>query len=536
MNLHSAARLLAGFALALPAWSVQAQTAPITAVTLYPGSATVQRTARVEAGATRLVINDLSTQFALPTLRVEADAGIRIGQVVTQDAARTESANAAEAALEARIQALRDQVAELEVKAGAADIVKGYLERAGSAPGAEHTSATLDGKALTGMVAALNQAATDALARKQQVAVQRRDIDKRIEALERDLKRVRGESRDGRTLVVHFTAERAGAVRLSYQLNSAGWRPAYRAELNSATSQVALERMAQVSQKSGENWKDVRLSLSTTQPRASALPVSPQPWLLTYVPPRPEQENRAAYAPVAPAAAPAPARPAAWAPRSLADDNYQPPTFQSDSAFATEFTVPTPVTLPSDGREVSLPLARETLAAKQRIQVTPRLSTAAVVAAEVARPAGAWPDGNLQLYRDGNYVGAMHWSPQGAEKWALSFGRDDLLQVRLTPVKGDSATAGVFDKRNQRVLADQITLRNHHTAPVDVLVLEASPVSTSDEIRVQTQYNPKPTTDSWDQRRGVVAWERTLAPREAAAIDVSYTIEYPREGAVRGLR
>jgi uncharacterized protein (TIGR02231 family) len=258
MQYLCATRLLAVLALTPLVWCANAQTAPstapITAVTLYPGSATIERAARVEAGATRLVVSDLTTQFALPTLRVDADAGIRIGQIVTQDAARTESANAAEAALETRLQALKDQAAELDVKAGAADIVKGYLERAGGAPGADHASATLDGKALTGMVAAINQAATDALGRKQQVAVQRRDIDKRIQALERDLNRMRSESRDSRTVVIQLVADRPGSVRLSYQLNSAGWRPAYRAELNSTASSVTLERLAQVSQKTGEDW------------------------------------------------------------------------------------------------------------------------------------------------------------------------------------------------------------------------------------------------------------------------------------------
>jgi hypothetical protein len=34
----------------------------------------------------------------------------------------------------------------------------------------------------------------------------------------------------------------------------------------------------------------------------------------------------------------------------------------------------------------------------------------------------------------------------------------------------------------------------------------------------------------------VVAWKRTIAPQESAIIDVSYTIEYPKEGRVGGLR
>jgi uncharacterized protein (TIGR02231 family) len=510
-------------------------TAPVTAVTLYPGSATVVRSARVEPGSNRLVVTDLTAQFALATLRVDADAGIRVGQVVTQDASRTESANAAQAAIEAKIQALRDQAAALDVQAGAADIVKGYLERAGGDPAGERGHAPADARSLAAMVAVISQSANDALARKQQVAVQKRPIERQIEALERDLQRVRSNSRDSRTVTVNYVADRAGTVRITYQVNSAGWRPAYRAELDSGASAVQLDRLAQVAQKTGENWLNVRLALSTAQPRPSPLAVTPQPWLLSYWPPEPDRRGRAEFAP-APLAAPAPPMPAESMARKLVEDDYQPPTFEAETAFATEFTVPAPVTLPSDGREVTLPLAGQKLAARQLVQVTPRLSTTAVVTAEVARPAGVWPAGNLQLYRDGNYVGASGWAPEASEKWNFSFGRDDLLQVRVNPLKGDSGTAGVFDRRNVRRIADEITLRSSHRTPIDVLVIEATPVSTSDEVKVQARFDPRPTVEGWEQRRGVVAWQRPVQPQETARIEVGYTIEYPKEGMLNGLR
>src|SRR4051794_19941378 len=89
-------RLAALVAIAFPA-CVFAQAAPVTSVTLYPGSATIVRTARIEAGVTRFVVTDLTTQFQSQTMRVEADPGIRIGQISTQDSSRAESTNAAEA-------------------------------------------------------------------------------------------------------------------------------------------------------------------------------------------------------------------------------------------------------------------------------------------------------------------------------------------------------------------------------------------------------------------------------------------------------
>jgi hypothetical protein len=61
-------------------------------------------------------------------------------------------------------------------------------------------------------------------------------------------------------------------------------------------------------------------------------------------------------------------------------------------------------------------------------------------------------------------------------------------------------------------------------------------VSTADEIKVQSSFNPKPTTESWEQRRGVVAWEKTLAPQETARFEIGHSIEYPLVGTVNGLR
>src|SRR5215510_15781296 len=86
----------------------------ITAVTLYPGSATVERTARVEPGMTLLQITGLPANFDPQSVRVDADAGVAIGEVATRDVARAQSLNSREAQLESKIQALKDRQAELD--------------------------------------------------------------------------------------------------------------------------------------------------------------------------------------------------------------------------------------------------------------------------------------------------------------------------------------------------------------------------------------------------------------------------------------
>jgi uncharacterized protein (TIGR02231 family) len=505
--------------------------APVTAVVLFPGGATVTRSAPVTPTMMSIEIPGLPTGFDIQTLRADADAGVRIGQIVIKDAGDTEAINPAEAALNEKVQALRDQDAALDAEFRAADIVRAYLERFGGADTAthEHTHSAIDARTLAGLIDTIGRGAGDALARMQRIAVQKRENGKKIEALQRDLAHVRTGATDRRTLTVNFVAERAGTLRISYQVPQAGWKPAYRATLDGENSKVSLERLATVSQKTGEDWINVSLRLSTNQPRLSPQAPEPQPWLLSYVPPRPAAaEPRAYMAAAAPAAAPMQAL-------KVAGDSYQPPTFESQSTYATEFEVPSRVSLATDGREMTVPLATQLLPVKQRLRVVPRLDKAAIVTAEAGRPEGVWPSGNMQLFRDGQYVGATEWNPQSADHFVLSFGRDELVRVSVDPVKGQSGSTGIFERRSERRITDQFTLTSAHKRPVDVLLLESSPVSSSDEIKVKASFEPKPTTEAWEKRQGVVAWETTLAPKASATFTVDYVIDYPREGWVSGM-
>src|SRR5258706_10903839 len=252
------------------------ETSRITSVTLYPGSATVERTARVVPGMTRLEISGLPANFDPQTVRVESDAGVRVGEVSTQDQSRAAAPNARESAIEDRIQALRDRQAVLDVDAKSAQLAAEYIARLGApAAGTQRAALAINGKSVAEVIEAVRRGGSDAFGRIQRVQVQKRELDKQIRALERDLARLKSGARDVRTIAVGVSAEQPGEVRVSYQVNGAGWRPAYRAGLDSAGSKVLLERQGAISQTTGEDWTNVKLKLSTRQPPLS--PHGPQP-------------------------------------------------------------------------------------------------------------------------------------------------------------------------------------------------------------------------------------------------------------------
>jgi len=500
----------------------------ITSVTLYPGSATVERTARVAPGMTRLEISGLPANFDPQTVRVESDAGVRIGEVSTKDQSRTAASNARESAIEEKIQALKDRQAVLEVDARSAQMAADYIARLGApASGTEKPAPALNGKSVSEVIEAVRRGGSDAFGRIQKVQVQKREIDKQIRALERDLARLKSGAKDVRMIAVGVSAERPGEVRVSYQMNGAGWRPTYRAGLDSAGSKVSLERQGAISQTTGEDWTNVRLKLSTGQPRLSPQGTEPRPWKLSWYSPGVGALSELSYS--RKAAAPAQAM------RQMADEPKAEAPIEVQTTFATEFEVPGAVNLPSDGRKLTVSLAKLSLPAKMRLRVVPRLDAAAIVTAEAERPEGVWLAGDIQLYRDGNYVGATSWNPQTSAALVLAFGRDSLVRVKVDRAKDRNGSGGIIGQRNEREVSDLYTLTSHHKTPVELLVLESSPVSTNDQIKVEAKFDPKPTDENWEERQGVVAWARSIAPNQTLKFSVGYAISYPRDGAVVGL-
>jgi uncharacterized protein (TIGR02231 family) len=208
---------------------------------------------------------------------------------------------------------------------------------------------------------------------------------------------------------------------------------------------------------------------------------------------------------------------------------------EQQTQFSTEFEVPGRVDLGADGRQVTVSLAKQSLAAKQRVRIVPRRDLTPLVTAETAFPEGVWLSGDVQLYRDGSYIGSTYWNTQGKERVVLPFGRDDRIQVTVNRLKNRSGSAGIIGQRGERQIADQYAVTSRHKAPVELLVLESAPVAVSDKITVESAFEPKPKTQNWEEKRGVIAWEQPLAPGQTLKFIADYTISYPKDVAIAGL-
>jgi uncharacterized protein (TIGR02231 family) len=379
------------------------------------------------------------------------------------------------------------------------------------------------------MAEALRRTGQDTLTRQHQIGRQQQELDRTLTPLLAERARVLAGRGRVSTVSVTLEAPRDAEVRLVYQINGPGWAPTYRVRLDTRTSALTLERQAQVAQATGEDWVDVPLRLSTGQPRRGTTGPQPRPWRIGISEPRPES---AGLARVMPAAAPLMSK----SMRVSEADDVASPSFDVgvfDNAYATEFTVPQRIDVPSNGQRVTLSLGSQIATATLLTRTTPLASANAWLVAELAQPAGVWPQGALQLYRDGAYVGADTLRTGGKGLLSLSFGLDELTVVRVEPQKDLRGSAGFVGSRAERTVARAYTVENRHRTPIQLQVLEAAPVSVDEKVSVETRFTPQPETNTWNEQPGVALWRQTLAAGQVARFTADYAISYPKDARLQ---
>ena len=514
--------LLAGAFLSNLPLAASAAEAPshITRVTVYPGTAVVERTARVPVGARELVLHCLSPQFDMASLRVESDAAIRVGAVTATNRPRDEVPACAASPLDGRITALEDRIAVLKAERDSHKLVLRLLKGLASGEGVRATP-----QPLAPTLALVQRTGQDAYLHQHRLEREREKLEEELKPLKAERERQQPEGGEVRQLRIQLQATAEGELRLQYQTPGPTWAPAYRATLDTTAAVVEMERQAQVSQHTGEDWSGVALRLSTGSPQSATSGPLPRRWEISPRPPMPA-------APVAMAmAAPAPAS-ALRERKAASADSAESMDFAVQvvqGEFATEFEVPGKVDVASGGQRVAFALGSQRWLARVKVQTVPQSDPSAWLIAEVARPDGVWPDGSLQLLRGTQVVGRTVWRTGERTQIALSFGRDEQVRVQNLPVTPQTASAGFIGNRTERRVGRLYEVENRRRTPVTLEVLESTPVSTDEKITVTRQFTPAPQPGDWQDQPGVVAWTQTLAPGQKARFSAEYLIGHEKE-------
>ena len=518
-------------------------TSAVDAVTVYPDGASVTRVIALDlpAGDTTLVAKDFPLTLDPSSLRVEGEGGAKltIGAIDTKPPRPVPPVNVSE--LDKRIEALRDERANLDGAMAAAEARRKFAERF-----AEASPAGLGEKgearpltewraafaAISEEIASADTAIRDAQ-RKQ------REIDREIARLESDRAAKPPNKLEVRVELASTAATKA-TLRVTYAVRNARWAPLYDARLDTGAKDrkpaLELVRRAEITQTTGEDWSNVALAVSTVRTARGGQAPDLNSLIVQYPPP-----PRAAASVSAPASAP-PDRLRQFRFGSGGSDGAVNEKADEQQAaaevgsFQVVFKIPGRVSVGASEGAKALRIATASIAPDLLVRSVPVIDPTAFLEASFkqAEDAALLP-GRVSIYRDGVFVGRGRMAAAGKDETVrLGFGADDKVKIERTVLKRNEGSAGLIvttSKTDER--AFKTSVRNGHDFPLRIAIEDQLPVSENEEISVEMlSSTTPPTTTNLRDKRGVLEWAFEAKPGEVKDISFAWRVRWPKDKGV----
>lgn len=322
-------------------------------------------------------------------------------------------------------------------------------------------------------------------------------------------------------------------VDLSYVTPNAMWYPTYDARFNTLTDQLQLDYSAVVKQMTGEDWKNIKLTLSTAKPSLGNDLPALSPWLIDQARQAPPP-GATSYSMDVGQVALAPMM------RRVKDEKEDVPALKQMASVdmgmtSVSFNIKNPVSLNSGAAEQRVSITEMTLPHKLNYIAVPKLVSSAYLQMSGTNNSD-FPliGGKLNIFMDSRFVTTSQLkTTMPKETLTLNLGIDEGITVNYKPIKRFAEKTGFTNGYNKITYEYLLTLQNNKKMTETIKVFDQIPVSSDESISIK-QLFPDPKLIKQD-KEGNIRWELTLDPQKKKELTVQFSIEYPDNMKVTGL-
>jgi hypothetical protein len=274
----------------------------IDEVTVFLQGAQINRSgsATIPAGTSDVIFNGISPLLKRESLQAGTKANISILSVhyetkTTEKAQNKEELITLEKLYLEKQEELKRLYIKLEVIRTRETMIVNLVNYQ-----SEHATATIDDVVKAEQIIATKLEA---------IKLERLQVEKQIEILNREVNQLNQkiasmgaiyESIEPRIVIkIKSESEMKAKFTVSYFVSNARWYPSYNLNVKNLDEPLVIDYQANISQQTGEDWTDVKLTLSTTDPNLSGQKPILMPWyiVLNQMNQRPNDSNQNRYTP-----------------------------------------------------------------------------------------------------------------------------------------------------------------------------------------------------------------------------------------------
>jgi uncharacterized protein (TIGR02231 family) len=551
--------LVSCFALAAVSWATEKETvkSKITEVTVYTQGAQVFRTANytVKPGVTEIIIDHVCSSLDPKSLQVKATGNLVIldskytlfypkPEEIPSDQISVKSQKEIKI-WEDSLRFLDYELQDLQDEINVLNATKQILINNGAmkGQGKVNDSIQLLKQAIDYYTIKMNDL------NKQLSKLNRRKYtkDERRKVIAQKIQDLRNHHNSGKTPVQSGPIHRivvtvnsnevvTGKLNFSYIVSGAGWVPLYDIRSDINTGKVNLNYKANVFQKTGTDWENVRLTISTNNPYQNKTRPTLSPWYLDYQ--VYSQQDMYSNAPQVTRSLNEIS--VKNEKRSLANGKDQ--SFYSvdrdartaadfttmvNQMISAEFRIDLAYSIKSNNEQYMVLISNTDLEASYKYYTVPKLDASVFLVAQISKldqlqlvPAKA------NIFFDGTYMGETFINPNSMDDTLyLSLGKDPNLVVKRTLVQKDSRER-IVSNQKEKSNSFTIELKNNKSINATVVIQDQIPVTQNTDIIIEAEDTGK---SKYNPVTGLMEWEVTLKPKESKTVGFKYKIKYNKD-------
>lgn len=330
-------------------------------------------------------------------------------------------------------------------------------------------------------------------------------------------------------LAVKIKAKRAGTANfeMSYFVSQASWSPSYDVRMNELNKPLEFTLRANVYQNSQEDWENVALTLSTSNPTEGGTKPELYPQYVNF------WQN---YGSLQPQLSGAYMNDAEMVIEEVQVTGYKksrnadmaaaaPVVNTVTRAVATDYEIQERYTIKGKQGKQIVEIQVVDVPADYEHRAVPKLDKSVFLTASISDwESYGFMDGPMNLYLEGKYTGESFLNSQSTnDTLLLSLGRDKSVVVERDQIK-DFKSKKFFGSKTTDSYGYKITARNKKSTPIHLIVEDQIPISQNEAIEVELLEKSKA---KYDKETGFLTWEMDLKAGDKKDFDFKYAIKFP---------
>ncbi len=347
-------------------------------------------------------------------------------------------------------------------------------------------------------------------------------------------------------IIVTIETEQAvvGTLNLKYYVAQAGWMPTYDIQALSGKDKIQLIYRAKVTQNTGLDWKDINLTLSTSNPAIGNTKPILSEWNLYFGYPNSYIDQLNSGKPKAAMNYNNNMNYKSLEKKSIhldsievsTDDEGTPaiPVFTvNDNFLRTEYEIKTRYTILSDNKAHNVIINNAEIPVALAYMAAPKLDKDAFLMGKVVN----WEDLNLipgaaKIYFDESYIGTTSIDPVSTKDTLyINLGRDKSIIVKRQNVKEKCKEQLVGD---YKVVSKtiEITVRNTKAISLNFEIEDQIPITTDPNIKISMGENDEA---AYNAITGKLTWKINIKPKDTKKVRFTYEVKYPKDKFIPSL-